>query len=297
MLSQNVKLALLAGAIAVASIADNGHAQQHPRPRVHTATKAESLSLVIAGQRLRGSEVRITVKGASRIIQSNGVPDHAVGKFPNRGNPHQISAQRYTFRVPANPKVRRATELARGASFGVAMNGVPFDPNAAEFWQGRRSSGWTYNALGGAVPLGLDTNYAHVQPSGAYHYHGLPVKLMQALGWNAKTASPLIGYAADGFPIYALTAEVNGQVTKMTSSWRLKAGRRPGGSEPDGRFDGTFVQDYAFVAGAGNLDRCNGAIVQTIDFPNETYAYFLTKTYPVVPRCVMGDIGTGFSKR
>ena len=158
-------------------------------------------------------------------------------------------------------------------------------------------SGWQYEALGGAVRLGLDENYGHVQPSGAYHYHGLPVGLLQDLGWSSNAESPLIGYAADGFPIYAITAKVNGTVQKMESSYRLKSGNRPGGAQPSGDYDGTFVQDYVYVAGAGDLDACNGAYVTTDDYPNGTYAYFLTESYPVIPRCHVGDVDNSFNKR
>ncbi|WP_412555740.1 YHYH protein [Shimia sp. MIT1388] len=180
--------------------------------------------------------------------------------------------------------------------FGVGVNGVPFDPGAAEFWRGNPRSGWQYEALGGAVPLGLDANYAHVQPTGAYHYHGLPVGLMQRLGWSRQAESPLIGYAADGFPIYAITATVNGRVTQMTSSYRLKLGNRTGNG-PTGRHDGTFVQDYRYVAGAGTLDECNGAFVKTADHPQGTYAYFLTDSFPVIPRCHKGTPDPNFQKR
>lgn len=288
------KSIILAAAIAVGCVASS---DAQPRLRVHTVTEAEPLSLVSAGSSVRGAQVSMEVQGGTRIITSNGMPSHAIGSFPNQGNPNRVSAQRYRFEMPASPSVGRARDLPRGASFGVAVNGVPFDPNAAEFWQGNPRSGWTYNALGGAVALGLDANYAHVQPTGAYHYHGLPVGLMQQLGWSADAASPLIGFAADGFPIYALTAEQDGEVVRMTSSYQLKTGQRPGGAEPGGTYDGAFMQDYAFVAGSGTLDACNGARVTTAEFPQGTYAYFLTDTYPVVPRCLVGEIGTGFAKR
>ena len=48
--------------------------------------------------------------------------------------------------------------------FGIALNGVLFDPGTAEFFQRDRSSKWNYEALSGAVRLGLDQNHAHVQP-------------------------------------------------------------------------------------------------------------------------------------
>jgi hypothetical protein len=252
---------------------------------------------VRANQTKSGSQVAISVRGNTRTITSNGIPDHQVGRFPNRSNPNRISAQNYRFSMPTTPRLNRSPSQRRGTLFGVAVNGVPFDPGTAEVWQGNRRSGWNYEALGGAIPLGLDANYGHVQPTGAYHYHGLPVGLMQELGWSRSKASPLIGYAADGFPIYAITAEVNGKVVEMTSSYRLKSGNRPGGSQPSGDYDGTFVQDYVYVEGAGSLDECNGAMVTTADYPNGTYAYFLTNDFPVIPRCHMGTPDSSFSKR
>lgn len=40
--------------------------------------------------------------------------------------------------------------------------------------------------------------------------------------------------------------------------------------------------------GAGTLDECNGAFVKTADYPQGTYAYFLTDSFPVIPRCQKG---------
>lgn len=283
----------IVGGFALSNIAN---AQARPQMRAHTATSAQALSLQAARSNAGRNVVQIATSGGTRTITSNGIPDHAVGAYPNRGNPNRISAQSYDFSVTTSPRQGRARET-RGSLFGVAVNGVPFDPGAAEFWQGNPRSGWQYEALGGAVTLGLDANYAHVQPTGAYHYHGLPVGLMQDLGWSSNAASPLIGWAADGFPIYALMAQVGGQVTKMTSSYRLRSGSRPGGDDPSGRYDGAFVQDYVYVAGAGSLDACNGAVVQTAQFPQGTYAYFLTDTFPVIPRCLVGQADASFSKR
>ncbi|MEL6452966.1 MAG: YHYH protein [Pseudomonadota bacterium] len=290
----SLKTGMLAIGIVVACTV-GGDAQQ--RLRVHTVTEATPVAVAPAQVQVAGNMVQMQTRGQTRVITSNGVPDHAVGAFPNAGNPNRIAAQSYRFEVPLAPVVGAPAPLPRGMSFGVAVNGVPFDPNAAEFWQGRPRSGWQYEALGGAVPLGLDAQFGHVQPTGAYHYHGLPVGLMQALGWRANAASPLIGYAADGFPIYALTALVDGAVVRMTSSYQLRSGSRPGGTAPGGVHDGAFVQDYVYVEGAGRLDACNGAFVVTPDAPTRTYAYFLTDSFPVIPRCLVGAPGVGFSKR
>ncbi len=290
-----IRLSTLVVAIA-AGVAARTDAEGAPHMRLHTETRAQETALLPASRVPRGAQVQTSTTGDRVRITSNGIPDHAVGKFPNRDNPHRISAQAYRFETGPAEIRRRAQALRRGGIMGVAVNGVPFDPGAAEFWMGRPDLGWQYEALGGAVKLGLDANHAHVQRSGAYHYHGLPTGLMKQLGWSAQAESPLIGYAADGFPIYALTAVRQGHVVEMTSSWRLKTGHRPGGDLPSGAHDGAFVQDYIYVAGTGSLDACNGAQVVTQDFPQGTYAYFLTRDFPVVPRCLVGDAGSSFTK-
>ncbi len=153
---------------------------------------------------------------------------------------------------------------------------MKLDPGTAEAWNDDMRSGWNYEALGGAMNLGVDCNLAHVQPSGAYHYHGLPSLLDEGDGRQ-------VGWAADGHPIV-----IDGSAT---SSWRLRSGERPGGSEPAGVFDGTFTQDYEFVDGLGELDACNGR-----EGP-AGYEYVLTAAFPFVPRCWVNSPDESFEHR
>ena len=225
--------------------------------------------------------MHIWQEGGYRYIQSNGIPDHAPGQFPNPGNPNSISSKHYTFRIPLGPKLSGGALDYGHDLFGVALNGVPFDPASAEYWNGDRSSGWNYEALSGKIDLGLDQSNAHVQPDGAYHYHGIPAQFLKR---NAPLE--LVGYAADGFPIY-----YDGSVR---SSYRLKAGTRPSG--PGGHYDGTFVQDYEYVTGAGSLDACNGRTGATPEYPEGIYHYYLTQEFPFVPRCFKGEPDASFKK-
>ena len=267
---------------------------QH-RFRYHDETKAQPLHLGAATVDPGVSRSEFDETRSSIRVSANGIPDHLVGQFPNRGNPHSISEQQVSLKLPAQPKPNASfTPLELGWNFGVSLNGVVFDPLAAEYWQGNPDSGWSYNALGGAISLGLDENHAHVQPNGKYHYHGIPTGLIELLDFAPNQHSPLVGYAADGFPIYAMAGVVDGSVTQMSSSYRLIGGNRPGGNAPDGKYDGTFNEDYAYVAGAGNLDECNGAFTVSAEYPSGTYAYFLTESYPVIPRCFAGDPDDSF---
>lgn len=271
-------------------------AQQGGRFRVHTATQSQPLVLIPATQDPGDNEVVIAQSNTMRVVRANGIPDHLVGAFPNPGNPNRISEQDVDLSVPMTPRRADDVTWAIGWVFGVSTNGVVFDPFAGEFWQGNPNSGWTYEALGGAVALGLDANYAHVQPDGTYHYHGVPTGLLDHAQYDHHAHSPLIGYAADGYPIYAFTGVVDGRVTEMVSGWRLRQGQRPGGSQPDGAYDGAFVQDWEYVPGFGNLDQCNGGFTTSAEYPGGTYAYFITEDWPMVPRCFTGVPSTDFRK-
>ena len=126
--------------------------------------------------------------------------------------------------------------------------------------------------MGSGRQLGLDWANAHVDERGAYHYHGKPPPVMKTRGGSQ------IGYAADGFEIH--------YVSGTKSGYRLKQGNRPSG--PGGRYDGSYVEDWEYVGGAGRLDRCNGGTL------NGKYVYFVTDTFPFFPRCLWGARGSGF---
>ena len=242
------------------------------------------------------NQVTISLREGFRYITANGIPNHVTGRFPNRGNPNSIQEQRYTFRVPLNPQMADRPTEAERQPFGVALNGIPFDPGTAEFWNNDRN--WRYEALSGLINLGLDNNNAHVQPNGAYHYHGLPRGLIEKLGQNKQIQ--LLGYAADGFPIYtqygyAEAKNANSSLKEMQSSYRLKSGPRPNG--PGGKYDGTFVQDWEFVKGLGDLDECNGRFGVTPEDPQGIYHYYISKDYPFIPRSYRGTPDESFRRR
>lgn len=247
------------------------------------------------------SSVMITIDGDFRRIESNGWPDHAPGEFPRRGNPNTPVPQKYSFRVPLKPVAAESPQRRGGWWWGVAINGVPFEPGTGETWNNDPRSGWRYEAATGFLNLGLDEHNAHVQPNGAYHYHALPTGLVEGLGGDGKKML-LIGWAADGFPVYTGMAHDDAKdpksaLRKMKSSYRLKQGPRPeqeGG--PGGNHDGRFSQDFEFVKGLGDLDECNGRVGVTPEFPKGTYYYCVSAEFPFVGRMWHGTPDESFNK-
>ena len=119
--------------------------------------------------------VSITLTSTHRIMQTNSIPDHSTGVFPNASNPNSISAQSNTFEIPINSAFAAIPRTIGLNVFGVSLRGISFDPNAAEFWNNDISSGWNLDAI--PANLGFDFNNAHVQPTGEYHYQD--VKLLE----------------------------------------------------------------------------------------------------------------------
>ncbi|MBI1374899.1 MAG: YHYH protein [Phycisphaera sp.] len=250
------------------------------------------------------SIVRFEVRDGYRYVTSNGIPNHTIGQFPNYGNPNSIAEQKYSFRMPANPRPAERVTANRMQLFGVAINGVPFDPGAAEWWNGNPRSGWTYNAMAEQVNLGVDDNHAHIQPNGAYHYHGIPTGLFRVsvdAAGNPVPRMELAGFAADGYMIFGPVCHddpknVGSALRAMKPSYRVHEGERPAGDGgPGGAYNGLFVEDYVYVRGAGDLDECNGHVAPTPSHPEGVYHYHLTEAFPYIPRYWRGTPDDSFN--
>ena len=255
----------------------------------------------------------------NRILSGNGIPNHEVGTFPNSNNPNTISEQNVSATFTLCPTLVSETGEPAGGPAGAiayAINSVKFDPATAgrcndegECSLAQGQGNWNIEALGHETfDFGDDMNHAHVQPTGEYHYHGMPELLIDFLGGNQGMT--LVGWASDGFPVYArygytVANDSSSDIISLQPSWRLK-------NEPDvGRPDtltalaggpgqgqnnlnipipmGAFTQDFEYIEGLGDLDECNGRIGVTPEFPEGIYYYMVTDDFPFFSRCLKGD--------
>ncbi len=243
--------------------------------------------------------------GAERQLTANGIPDHSVGAFPNAGNPNTISEQSVAISYSLNPLLTdNSTALGGPRGFvGYVLNGVKIDASTAGSCDDSGNTcsliqndyGWNIEALGqSSFDFGTDDNNAHVQPDGAYHYHGMPEGFIDKRGGGSDTMT-LIGWAADGFPIYArygyvIADDASSGLAAVTGSYQLVSevpAQRPSAATYP---LGTFQQDWEYVAGSGDLDECNGRFGVTPEFPDGIYHYFATDSYPYFQRCVRGEL-------
>jgi len=150
---------------------------------------------------------------------------------------------------------------------------------------------WLLDPLGADNNFGTDLHNAHTQPDGTYHYHGNPNAMFDDN--PGSNGSPVIGFAADGFPIYGsyFLDPDSDSVRKAVSGYTLKAGSRgtQSATNPGGSYDGSYIDDYEFT-NTGDLDSCNG---MTLD---GQYGYYVTDGYPWVMGCISGTPDDSFSK-
>lgn len=194
----------------------------------------------------------------------------SLGPLEARPEDGNTGIRRFTYRIPRQPRPAAIPVAIPLGIIGTFLNGVPI-----------------YNLAG--VLSWHDQNLWHVDAI-AQHKAPLP-PLLQSLMESRRTHSPLIGFALDGYPIYGPWGwDEKKAVRRFRSSWRL----RPNGPRrklPSGEDltpaqegppvneefpNGMFLEDYEYVKGHGDLDEHNGRFARTPDFPDGTYAYFLS---------------------
>ena len=154
----------------------------------------------------------------------------------------------------------------------------------------------------GYVFAGYNTQYG-----GEYAHLSDPKQLRYVLGDNVfkdpatgnlrelssgLRHSPIIGWAFDGNPIYGPygyidAADQSSGIKRCVSSYRVKpillfdSATNPNPVRTDGPLlsdkpAGTYIEDYEYVFQDGDLDQYNGRFCKTPEYPEGTYAYFVS---------------------
>ena len=228
-------------------------------------------------------------------VESNGLPQTDFLGQPEKFNNFIPRAQHYVFKFPRsgyniNGNVTIVEPRLSGAMFpttgffGVAIDGVPFrSPNSGRIasigerfytendslypitaYQDDSTDPWGPYADGSGV----------IKSDRAFYYLTDPRFLYEK---DDTKHSPILGYAFDGNPIYGPYGYINptdpdSGVKVMRTGYKLTEAQRSNGTIPDG----TYIEDYEFRIGVGDLDKHNGRECVTPEYPNGTYAYFVT---------------------
>ncbi len=251
------------------------------------------------------SEIEISANSQHCTLKTNGIPNHDFNG-PTANFANNVRELPGTIRIPRSPeKARNQTALSQRSYDAILLNGVPVgllsagcyrpsgpraDKNGNVLAGCRDTDPWLLDPPSYDQYFGVDLHNAHAQPDGRYHYHSNPNALF--LDHDLDKPSPVIGFAADGFPIYGtIFKDSDGKIRPAISGYELKTTPRPAPpTGPGGTPDGTYIDDYEFTE-AGDLDKCNG---MTVD---GQYGYCVTTSYPWVLNCLVGAPDRSFDKR
>jgi hypothetical protein len=267
-------------------------------------------------------------------VRSTGLASYTMGPW-QAGFPNLPANQKFMFRIPRSPVVPASKAANGGGAIGCFVDGVAmFNSWDAFTWNGSTDASggngyWNRDAYinEGAT---FDPALAHQQNTGTYHYHANPIALRYQLGdhvdYNTATKtysessvpvtrhSPILGWVADGYPIYGpygyanatnassgLRRMVSGYVprngafgtsnltangrstipawaTRLDNVSATQSGPAVSTSYPLGRYmeDNDYLGDHGYVQGVDfDLDEYNGRFCVTPEYPNGTYAYFV----------------------
>ena len=225
-----------------------------------------------------------TCEGDSFVVTTNGIPPYTY-EHPRIALFEEVK----TWRIPRNPQLADVITYPSGPHgierIGFAVNGLQaFTPiegaMPAQFQFGDPvSNGLTNNCGGHSAAQNL-----------GYHYHQLHQACLDTAStgtaepWtndvDDSVPSPVVGFAADGFPIYGPYECADADcatVVELQSGYQLVAG---------GDSVTCAYKDYEYVPVADDptvLDECNGHVG-----PGGDYHYHLTATYPHQTACFRG---------
>ncbi|MFM8178779.1 MAG: YHYH protein, partial [Candidatus Kapaibacterium sp.] len=220
-------------------------------------------------------------------VKCTSVPDYTIG--PWQSNPNTPAQQNFTFKITRTPTKNTGNPVQTPLGHtGVWSNGVSIF-NAKDGMTYMNQGKWNRDALFWEG-ISFDNCLGHPAPGGEYHHHVNPTCLYDDT--DSTHHSPIIGYAFDGYPIYGAYGYANtngtGAIVRMRTSFVVTtATTRASGPAMTAQYPaGCFIEDYSYVAGSGDLDDHNGRFCITPEYPNGTYAYFVTidaQRKPVYP--------------
>lgn len=198
--------------------------------------------------------------------------------------------QDFVLRVPRNPIEETGSNRSRGAAaIAYCINGtVIYAPGDGQSYNDQD----VWNQLAYAFEgRDFDNFNGHSTPPGVYHHHVDNIGVYSA---SAAEHSPIIGFAADGFPIYGPYGysdpnDATSSIQRMATSYQkrdisdrttlpdgtnlVESEYGPSLAEED---LGSYMEDYEYVDASGDLDEHNGRFCITPEYPAGIYAYFTT---------------------
>jgi hypothetical protein len=213
-------------------------------------------------------------------IGFNSVPDFSMDVLPLIANPGAAKSQAYTVRMTLTPEYRDSPAGRMRVSkipFGIALNGVLINRGENDYWK--------------------------------IHNHSISPDILRKLRQSKQPT--MIGYAADGYPIYGpfgykKADDRKSALVELKSSFRVKEStttenKDASGSARAGTSNNSITTAssalcpesetkvakpllrYEYIDKLGDLDDYNGRFGVTPEYPQGTYHYVISNSFPYIP--------------
>ena len=261
------------GILAVTSVLLAGGIAWNSQKQSSAATGAiyDTVSGVKAAK--WNSSVTLSYTADVVTLKTNDIPNHerdAYYAVPNAGvvvpnastakvMKDPTKAQNLSFKIPLHPQYLTTTTASPLGSIGLMISGsVLFNPYEGDGKTVAMSSNFLIKDSQGNKAYFVDHCSGHPTPNaGEYHYHALSACISKKVD-TTTGPSHIEGLALDGFPIYG-PRDAKGKVVPVA-----------------------------------NLDKCNGILSATPEFPKGIYHYVLPQTSNASSsiRCFHGKVDT-----
>ncbi len=220
-------------------------------------------------------------------VKCTGIPSYTIG--PWAMNPNTPTNQNWVFKIARFPVPDPTPSAAGNGQIGVLINGVVlFNPGDAMSYNNQNI--W-HRLAQYFEAVSFDTSGGHPSPQRSYHYH---INMKKLYSPDSTAHSPILGYMFDGYPLYGPYAYANtngtGGIRRMRTGF-VKRNITTRTTLPDGTVLpsnqwgpavssqyplGCFNEDYEPATSNFDLDSHNGRFCVTPEYPQGTYAYFIT---------------------
>lgn len=198
-----------------------------------------------------------------------------------------------------SPDSADATVMTHNA-VGVAVNGEPLY-NITDGTAYKGNADWKYN-----IPAQSNFKPVSVDAQGTVIRHVITPDVLGLEDWDSTTASPIVGWSLDGYPIYGPygysdPADSTSDVTRIQSSWSMDTRTRGTvGTEstgPEGMPTGQYINDYVYTSNSGAYaDAYNMRYAVTPDSPTTKIWHYVVTVdadhNPVFPYAVGGGLAS-----
>lgn len=243
--------------------------------------QAETLLDVSKAPGAGGNYAKPTLSGVCTethfVVDTNGMPHYSF--VPITPNPLVVNNQHYE--ITLDPQIAAAkTDIPLLGTVAFAVNGLPiFGPNEGAMPAAEAYGDPIYNGI-------MDPCLGHT--ADRYHYHSLLEQCLIASGLVAEPwtnsapdgtkASPILGWALDGFPIYGSRECSDAACSSVVA---IKSGYAQTGNPKTNAWDAYTWSDHP--GDNTFLDECNGHTG-----PDGKYHYHVSEQFPYVLGCYRG---------